>query len=54
VSLLIRWLKAWDRAIQFGVWLCGKRVLDGCYLTVAFGMSLGSIKTKPVNVPPYS
>lgn len=31
-----------------------KRVLDGCYLTVALGMSLGSIKTKPVNVPPYS
>jgi hypothetical protein len=31
-----------------------KRVLDGCYLTPALGMSLGSIETRPVNVPPYS
>jgi hypothetical protein len=31
-----------------------KLVLDGCYLTLALGMLLGSIETRPVNVLLYS
>jgi hypothetical protein len=54
VSFLIRWKSLglsntiWCLVVVF------KLVLDGCYLTLALGMLLGSIETRLVNVLLYS